>query len=161
MPATAMREPFEIRVGDRLRDNRPRQAGERVVTVERIELAADGGQSRLAARPPGGRLVWIRAARVSPPGPPARAGFTLVERVELDARVAPLIGKAILLRRGSGLGKARGCERLVRARLDAVDGIQVHATLLEEDPLATVPPFHAGDGGVWHGLSFVLGAAPA
>jgi len=75
-----------------------------------------------------------------------------------DAVVSALVGKEILLRRGSeqrrsGVGKLR----TVRARLDRVEGHNVFATLLEDDPFAAARPSEAGEDGVWHGRSFIAG----
>ena len=51
--------------------------------------------------------------------------------------IADLIGKEIMLVRGSrGRHVGIGHERRVRARLDAVDGMLVQATLLEDEPSA-------------------------
>ena len=67
-----------------------------------------------------------------------------------------LIGKEVLIIRGSrGKSSGPGRERAVRCMLDAVDGQMVHATLLEDDPDATVAPWRCGDSGTWHGRSFV------
>lgn len=67
-----------------------------------------------------------------------------------------LIGKEVLIIRGSrGKTDGPGRERAVRCMLDAVDGQMVHATLLEDDPDATVAPRNCGDSGTWHGHSFV------
>jgi hypothetical protein len=67
-----------------------------------------------------------------------------------------LVGKEILLVRGSrGRREGPGHERRVRARLDSIDGVMVHATLLEDDPHASASPTKAGEHGTWHGHSFV------
>lgn len=73
-----------------------------------------------------------------------------------------LIGKAIHLNRGnSGRPAGKGRGRLVRARLDRIEGIMVFATLLEDDPEACSAPYKAGEEGCWHGLSFIAGRAPS
>lgn len=51
--------------------------------------------------------------------------------------------------------RSAGCERNVRARLDSVSTFDVFATLLEDDPIATIAPFKAGESDVWSGHSFV------
>lgn len=67
-----------------------------------------------------------------------------------------LLGQEVLIIRGSrGKTDGPGRERAVRCMLDAVEGQMVHATLLEDDPDATVAPWRCGDTGTWHGRSFV------
>lgn len=78
-----------------------------------------------------------------------------------DAVVSALVGKEVLLLRGSeqqlsGVGKLR----TVRARLDRVEGDNVFATLLEDDPFAAARPSKAGEEGLWHGRSFIAGVLP-
>lgn len=65
-------------------------------------------------------------------------------------------GQEIILVRGSrGRVDGPGRERRVRARLVSATTTNVHAVLLEDDPLATTAPYKAGEAGVWHGLSFL------
>lgn len=83
-----------------------------------------------------------------------RTGFSVVR--DDAGHLRELVGKEITLIRGSrGRTRGPGMEREVRAMLDAVEGGMVFATLLEDDPLATVKPHKAGESGVWHGRSFV------
>lgn len=66
-----------------------------------------------------------------------------------------LIGKEVLISRGSrgvSVGPAR--ERDVRCMLIAVQGPMVHATLLEDDPVAELGPRKCGHI-IRHGHSFV------
>lgn len=75
----------------------------------------------------------------------------------IPQEIKALIGKEIGLRRGSQFRPiGPGCDRIVRARLDNVEWGCVHATLLEDDPLATIGPGKAGESGVWHGLSSIV-----
>lgn len=148
---------------DKLLDNDPRVTYRRTLTIESLCLRADGTLEKVAARErPGSQLVRISAARIFASGKPRRSGFTLLPAEPLEPRVAALLGKDILLNRGSAARTVGpGCDRQVRARLDQVDGIMVYATLLEDDPWATVAPFKAGEAGAWHGLSFIGSAAPS
>ena len=66
------------------------------------------------------------------------------------------VGQETSLLRGSrGRQEGQGHERRVRAQLVSADPCYVHAVLLEDDPVATIAPFRAGEAGVWHGLSFI------
>lgn len=80
----------------------------------------------------------------------------------IDTAFNRLVGKAIHLNRGSsGRPTGKGRDRLVRARLDRIEGNMVFATLLEDDPDAGSAPYKAGEEGCWHGLSFIAGRAPS
>lgn len=71
-------------------------------------------------------------------------------------------GQEIVLVRGSrGRSSGPGCERSVRARLMSATPYNVHAVLLDDDPLAATAPYKAGEVGVWHGLSFLSQMAHA
>ena len=63
-------------------------------------------------------------------------------------------GQVVTLLRGSrGRDTGLGCGRRVRARLQSATPYAIHAVLLQDDQLASVAPFKAGEAGVWHGLS--------
>lgn len=65
-------------------------------------------------------------------------------------------GQVVTLLRGSrGRETGLGCGRRVRARLQSATPYAIHAVLLQDDQLAAVAPFKAGEAGVWHGLSFL------
>lgn len=144
-----------LQVGDRMRDNK--RAGRRPLIIERFRLGSDGQIVHVGAREGVGcRLVWISIRRVHSDATRRSTGFTLLPRVELPHEIRVLIGKEVGIRRGSRFRAfGPGCERIVRARLDKVECECVHATLLDDDPLATLGPMKAGESGVWHGLTFV------
>lgn len=146
---------FSPQVGDRLRDNQ--RASRPSLIIEELRLGEEGVIVQVGAREGArSRLVWISIKRVHPDQTVRSTGFTLLPRIELPHEILALMGKEIGLRRGSrsrSLGP--GCERIVRARLDKVEYECVHATLLDDDPLATIGPMKAGESGVWHGLSFI------
>ena len=154
--------PDQAAVGDQLRDNHPGRPG-RSLTIVAIAHGADGKVTRVSARAARGRLVHIGIASLQAEGAARRRGFTLKARAPRDERLAAMLGREIQLCRDSrGRMSGPGSERLVRARLDRVDGHLVHATLLEDDPLATTAPHRVGESGCWHGLSFIDGyEAPA
>ena len=65
-------------------------------------------------------------------------------------------GETVILTRGSrGRTSGPGCEREIKARYIGARGNMVYCELLENDPLATVPPYKAGERGYWNGRSFV------
>lgn len=146
-----------IEPGDQLKDNDKRVTYNRVLTIEGLQRAADGSLEKVSARVrPGGQLVRISVKRIYAEGKVRASGFTLLRQKPLDPRIVALLGEEIRLRRGGrGRTVGPGCERLVRARLDRLDGHNVFATLLEDDPLATTDPKRTGESGVWHGLSFI------
>lgn len=149
---------MNINPADKLRDNDPRVTYTRVLTIEEVLPAGDGKPARVAARESGyGRRVYIACSRIFPDsGTPRRSGFTHLPPPELSPAIKKLLGQEIVLRRGSrGRATGQGCERTVCARLDRVDGIMVFATLLEDDPMASLAPFKANESGLWHGLSFI------
>lgn len=116
---------------------------------ERTVLSVDSGAATLTGVP---ELVVAVASMLGP-----RAGWTLVrEPSAQEIAVRALVGQEVVLLRGSrGRLDAMGRERRVRARLDDANAHMIHATLLEDDPHASSPPFKAGETGSWHGLSFV------
>lgn len=146
-----------IEPGDRLKDNDKRVTYNRVLTIEGLHRATDGSLEKVSARErPGGQLVRISVKRIFAEGKARASGFTLIRQEPLDPRMVALLGEEIRLRRGGrGRTVGPGCDRLVRARLDRVEGSNVFATLLEDDPLATTDPKLAGESGIWHGLSFI------
>lgn len=65
--------------------------------------------------------------------------------------------EVFLIRGGRGRKKGIGCERKVRAILNYIDANHmISCTLLEDDPLASMPPFKSGETGLWNGLSFIV-----
>lgn len=150
-------KPDQAVVGDKLHDNHPGRPG-RSLTIVAIAKGADGKVKRVSARAAGGRLVHVGIASLHTDGAARRRGFTVKAGPPRDERLAAMLGREIQLCRGSrGRMSGPGSERLVRARLDRVDGQVVHATLLEDDPLATTAPHRVGESGYWHGLSFIHG----
>lgn len=146
-----------MKIGDRIRDNDPR-SNHRVLTITGFGMVTEAGVQRVRAKPVNGREVSIGTARIYADGKPRRTGFSVV--TDDDDQVREMIGMEIKLIRGSrGRTQGPGMEREVRAVLDGVENGMVFATLLEDDPMATVKPTKAGDSGVWHGLSFVKGLA--
>lgn len=146
------------KAGDKLKDNRdPHLRNFRTLTVESVILDAAGlATSVLARERPTTRLVRIGLKSIHPHALARRTGFTLLPPAPVDERIAPLLGKAIVLVRGSSSRlSGPGCKRQVSARLNRVEGGMVFATLLQDDPLAATPPYKSGESGIWHGLSFV------
>lgn len=92
-----------------------------------------------------------------------RLGWELVSQPSEDfRRLKPLVGQLVILVRGSGArSTGPGQFRRVTARLDGIGLNRVWATLMEDDAMATTPPFKSGEQGVWHGYSFVESPAPA
>jgi hypothetical protein len=67
-----------------------------------------------------------------------------------------MAGQVITLLRGSRTrNTGPGCLRRVRATLLSASPGNLHAVLLEDDPLATARPNKTGESGTWHGLSFI------
>lgn len=129
-----------------------------MLTITSLGLVTESGLQSVRAKGRWGPVVSIGVRRIHSDGKPRRNGFDLLPAQPHP--LASLVGREVRIVRGSPSRlTAPGHERRVRARLDRVDGEVVFATLLEDDPAATVSPFKAGETGAWHGLSFV--EAPA
>jgi len=153
-----------MKIGTLLRDNDPRRKN-RILKVTAHGVTTTMGLEHVRAQPVGGgREVAIACRRIYGDERQRSRGFSVVESeiqfAEEDPMLA-LIGKPIWLLRGArGRHAGLGSFRRVRATLDRIEGHVVHATLLENDPLATVEPFETGQNGIWHGRSFVMPMSP-
>ena len=144
---------MNIKVGDQLKDNDPR-CSYRVLTVTALGMKSTTGVAFVRARSAAGREVSISTRRIHSDGKVRKSGFSLISTD--PPALAAFVGREVVLVRGSpGRKEGPGRERRVRARLDKIDPLNVWATLLEDDPDATVAPFKAGEAGIWHGHSFV------
>ncbi len=150
---------MSIKVGDQLQDNDPRRSP-RLLTIMSLGQSSKAGLQSVRAKGRAGPEVSISVSRIHCDGKTRRSGFDIVFLEPLEPLEPPalarLVGQEVVLVRGSsGRQEGLGHERRVRARLDRVDGTNVHATLLQDDPYATTAPFKAGEAGLWHGHSFV------
>lgn len=147
---------MDVKVGDLLFTAAHHDPASDLVVVSTGSLAVRRARVIQAAAP-GQPLVDIRTGLIDFDGTQLPGRYMLVRA---SPAALGLIGKPIWLRRGSarrasGLGR----NRLVLARLDCVIGTNVWATLLQDDPGASVAPFAAGHQGVWFGEAFIHGPA--
>lgn len=142
-----------IKVGDQLKDNDPRSS-HRVLTITSLGMVTENGPQSVRGKGRAGPEVSIAVRRIHCDGKARRSGFDLVPTD--PPALMQYVGREVILVRGSrGRLEGAGRERRLRARLDKVEHVNVYATLLEDDPEATVAPFKAGESGIWHGHSFV------
>lgn len=146
--ALITRDGQEVRVGQVWRSLSTNSGGEYlVVSLDAGQAVMDGTPqfSVPVSRMHKGRRGWVLVTQ------PTQTHLQLISRV----------GQEVFILRGSrGRVEGPGHERKVRARLDRVGRVCINATLLEDDPHATVAPFKAGHQGVWHGHSFVVPLTP-